>query len=376
MKQLKLSLIGFFSALAVCGAETKPYWFEVEYLQSNGRQYVDTGVKAATNVTTTVSYAYLGLVPGSERLDMIGGARSKAGNVSRYYPVSLLGGVCKERYVFGHPTFTRDFPRATRREVVFNDAARRVWVDGTCVGTFTNAYQEIDRTMLIFAANSEKGADWFSASRIWRYAIARAGKPVRDFVPVVDFSGEPCFYDRVSGALFRNAGRGRLTAGPIRSSEISFNLAGRGDLKDGLCVLPCFITPPAMTRYVLDAETAKTYDLAVRPNGICLVAKDATAATTAVWTGAAHDGNPENPANWCCRNATGQVLTGTVPCDRTVIEVTGETTLQAPTNRNLAFATLVLKGPITLAADCDWRAFGPLTLPATLDRKGHKLYHE
>ena len=41
-----------------------------------------------------------------------------------------------------------------------------------------------------------------------------AGVLVRDLIPVLDWSDVACMYDRVSGALFYNAGEGDFVAGP------------------------------------------------------------------------------------------------------------------------------------------------------------------
>jgi len=41
------------------------------------------------------------------------------------------------------------------------------------------------------------------------------GELVRDFVPVLDDNDVPCMYDKVSKTLFYNAGTGSFTAGPL-----------------------------------------------------------------------------------------------------------------------------------------------------------------
>lgn len=380
MRRLVLSLVG---ACGLCGlaAVELPYWYEVEYIEAYGQQYVDTEIVPGTNVETRVGYQYLQPVDKSIRLDMIGGARSTSDGKTRYYPASLNGSLTQERYVFGTQTLTEAFAAATRHEVVFNDGQRRVWLDGRELGTLTDPLTGCTKTMLVFAANSEKGPDWFACARVWHYDIWKGREPVRSLIPVVDKKGEACFYDRVSNRLFRNAGTGTLTAGPIAVPCVKIDLSGRTDLDqaDQMRILAFNAAPAATTSFELDPQTAKYYFLVLRWDGVYLMNRlrwsSFRSAKTATWIGAAKDGNPENPDNWLCRDAKCSRMTHKLPCETTTICVTGETSLQAPPDKNLAFASLKLSGTIRLMSDCDWRGFGWIVLPrdVKLELNGHRL---
>ena len=102
-------------------------------------------------------------------------------------------------------------------------------------------------------------------------------------------------------------------------------------------------------------------------------------AEFAWWTGDGNDGNPTNPDNWRCVNASGGEIEDGLPSSTTIIYLGGDTaseiTIQPPSGYALAPSGCVVSN-CTLAADCDWRAFGTLEIAAgcTVNLNGHKLY--
>ena len=57
---------------------------------------------------------------------------------------------------------------------------------------------------------------------------------------------------------------------------------------------------------------------------------DVSSPITALWTGAGRAGDLSDPANWTCRNADGDVISGAVPASYTVVTVDGETAFTIP----------------------------------------------
>ena len=102
-------------------------------------------------------------------------------------------------------------------------------------------------------------------------------------------------------------------------------------------------------------------------------------AEFAWWTGAGNDGDPANPENWTCVNASGDEIEDGLPSSSTIVYLGGDTasaiTLQPSSQYALAPSGCVVSN-CTLAADCDWRTFGTLEVASgcTLNLNGHKLY--
>ena len=97
-------------------------------------------------------------------------------------------------------------------------------------------------------------------------------------------------------------------------------------------------------------------------------------AEFAWWTGLGNDGNPENPANWACTNAAGNVIADGLPSSPTTVFLSGDVSVQTPSGYSLTPYRLFVKD-CTLTADSDMRGFGPIEIVSgcTLNLNGHKL---
>lgn len=106
-----------------------------------------------------------------------------------------------------------------------------------------------------------------------------------------------------------------------------------------------------------------------------LVQPVATEPATAEWTNTLEDRDLTKPANWICRNAAGTVLEGALPTARTVVQLSGSTSLSVPPSATLTCARVAFTGNVTLVEDCDWRGLGAIVIPygVTLDVNGHTL---
>ena len=312
-------------------------WYLVEYLESTGTQYVDTGLPAKTNTQTDVGYQYQYVGSQWANGDMISGVQSP----SRYYTVSLRGTAArKEGNIYGADELTKTYPEFYRHELCFNDAKRNVVLDGELFGKFTAVFTNSPRSVFIFAGQTSKGAAaWNSKARIWHYDVSEGGTPLRKLIPAVDTNGVACFHDLVSSSNYYNKGTGDFKVGRIISAEVPLDLSARTDIAAGLNVLPFEVRPSYGTVFKLDETTAATYATEVRSDGVYLVDK----------------------------NSAGDAAR--------VIEVTGETAIQLKEGEMPVCSSIVLSGIVTLTADCDWRGLGTVVVPdgVIIDLHGHDL---
>ncbi len=134
---------------------------------------------------------------------------------------------------------------------------------------------------------------------------------------------------------------------------------------------------PDEVTFQFDAETAQSgIQPVVTDTGLFYgVDPDSTLAEYAWWTGAANDGNPENPGNWTCKNVAGNTIENGLPGEITTVKVTGPLDLQVPVGSTVTCEVFDVN-VCQLTADCDWRGIDKLTLDAEskLDLNGHKLY--
>lgn len=312
-------------------------WYLVEYLESTGTQYVDTGLPAHTNTQTDVGYQYWYGDSQWANGAMISGVQSP----SRYYTVSMRSTAARqEGHIYGADEVKRTYPEFYRHELCFNDARRNVILDGNLLGSFTAAFTNSTRSVFIFAGQTSKGAaSWNSKARIWHYDISEDGTPLRKFIPAVDTNGVACFHDLLSSSNYYNKGTGDFKVGRIISEEVPLDLSARTDLAVGLNVLPFEVRPSYGTVFKLDETTAATYATEVRSDGVYLVDK----------------------------NSAGDAAR--------VIEVKGETAIQLKEGEMPVCSSIVLSGMVTLTADCDWRGLGTIVVPdgVIIDLHGHDL---
>ena len=197
--------------LPALGVDT--YDYEVEYLESTGGQYIDTGIVPDYNTTVKATYEYVSLISSGN--DMLIGVRTTSAQGTRYYPVALEGTLLKERYVLSTTVRRKEHLVPARHEIVFNDENHKVFVDNVEIGSLDKDFtEESTRTCWLFGGNSEGSAHWFAAGRIYECQILTNNVLARSFKPVVDGNGEACMFDEVEQKLYRNGGTGAFTAGP------------------------------------------------------------------------------------------------------------------------------------------------------------------
>ena len=207
-----MAAVAASAMLPASAADT--YACRVQYLESSGTQYIDTGIVPTWDTMFTATYEYLSTVSGSGNYDMIAGVRTTGAGSTRYYPISLNGSLLKERYVFSSKVKSKTHLARASHTIVFNDENHHVIVDGDDLGAFTDQLSSSTRTCWLFGANSEGNDHWYSNARIYECTLVTNGVPARTYIPVVDEDGEACMFDEVEQKLYRNQGTGSFTAGP------------------------------------------------------------------------------------------------------------------------------------------------------------------
>ena len=323
-------------------------WYFVEYIQSSGTQYIDTGVIPARGTSFAAKYEYISMVQGSVECDMIAGVNSNGG---AYYPVGIdyskrtqgADVIRYERYVTPGTTLYLTQPTRTSHSVLFNDSSYRVFVDGAYLGVMSKFTKTLAHPCHLFAYNASGTASSPSAARNFGCEFRNSGTLLAEFIPAVAKDGNgaalPCMYNNYAGTNHLNQGTGAFTTGRIVSPVVPLDLSERTDLAAGLKVFDFTVRPSYGTVFTLDAATAADYDAQVLSDGVYLAAKGAGGAA----------------AN--------------------VITVTGSTSAQFKAGEMPTCASVVLFDKVTLAADCDWTGLGTLVIPdgVTIDLAGHDL---
>lgn len=180
----------------------------VEYIQSSGTQYIDTGFKPNNN-TRVVMDCVLGSVPASTTVAYFGGRESAdANNYAFMWVTDCLRSDYNNSYAQTWPISAGQ--EGNRR--VIDKNKETTTVDGTSQ-SYTNTTFQSPVNMLLLANNNNGTVQWKSPMALYSCKIYDNGTLIRDFRPCLDPDGVACLYDRATKEYYYNAGTGVFTAG-------------------------------------------------------------------------------------------------------------------------------------------------------------------
>lgn len=183
---------------------------ELEYLQSSGTQYIDTGFKP--NHDTRVICK--GCLDVDESAQWLFGARHSASQAnfgfctykSKYYAYYNTSGKAFDTSLNTSGILTVDCNKNTA-ELTANGMTDTVTASLTINKTF-----ECDYPLVLFACNT-RGTISAASAVIYSCKIYDDGVLVRDYIPCKNASGAAGFYDVVNGVFYPNSGSGSFIEG-------------------------------------------------------------------------------------------------------------------------------------------------------------------
>ena len=194
------------------GWEKSPY-IRIEYLESTGTQWIDTGFlfKQSENITLFTQIEFIG-------------------NSNRYVICTSLNGLSNLEfaleinsartrvYINGSNFFGTSITGNTKYEIEFRNTPLKstFLLDNQTVISYTNTFSDITPSLRLF---KDHRSGVFGNVKIYYFQIYDNNILVRDFIPVLDDDGVPCMYDLVEGKFYYNAGTGQFVAGPIIGGE-------------------------------------------------------------------------------------------------------------------------------------------------------------
>ena len=193
-----------------------PYDAEVEYLESDGTQYIDTGIlgKESIKLYARFNYPNASSATGSGRL-----FGSRQTSLSNAFAVGISSGIvaANNNKMFvcfdSQPYYIIDavFDINTWHEISFG--ASDIELDGLSYGSqYTSTPFTTPQTLKLFGFDND-GTLRYGRVRVSSYKIWDGTTLLQDLVPVRK-NGVGYMYDRVSGQLFGNDGTGNFIIGP------------------------------------------------------------------------------------------------------------------------------------------------------------------
>ena len=177
----------------------------VEYIQSSGTQYIDTGRKLTQDSDITIDFSIVGEI---NRSAGIFGSRQSASknNLTLFQnaDVKVLSGdfseYQKHRFTAAS-SLERTKIRMNKSGVWINDILKKSWSDVADFETPTNG--------LIFDVGNNNWSGNKAVMRLYSYTDGDA----QQLVPCLDANGVPCLYDLIGKTALYNQGAGSFTWG-------------------------------------------------------------------------------------------------------------------------------------------------------------------
>ena len=173
---------------------------QLEYIESSGMQYVDTGAKPDQTYTLEVQFQT---------------AQTSAGGiaVSDENWQSNGFGIWCNAVAFGNQT-SQDVTLNGSEVITAKLSQAGLVVNGETVWTPTAATFTAAANMTIMALNRNGSISERCSGRLYYAKLTSSGTLIRDFLPCKNASGTVGLYDTVEGQFYANAGTGSFAAGP------------------------------------------------------------------------------------------------------------------------------------------------------------------
>lgn len=186
-------------------------YVRIEYIESTGTQYIDTGFKPNQDTRIVMEY----MVTTYDAEGWIFGAR-----YSSYGLLYTANRAIRSDYAseLNGPNLRNGFYN-DKLKVDKNKNKTTVYDSNEFVlANLTNpsaTFQTGYNLLICGLSNNGTPAIFPANMRVYSFQLYDNGILVRDFIPVLDQNDTSCLYDKVSKTLFYNAGTGDFIAGPM-----------------------------------------------------------------------------------------------------------------------------------------------------------------
>lgn len=191
----------------------------VNYIESTGEQYINTGYTANNNTSINITFQTKNVSEITENESLFG---ARASSSSRHNGVTI--GSNHNLYV-GYNVYSRDtgFAMADNTQYNIEKYHQYCTINGQLLTTFANTTFTTPGPMYIFAMD-QSGATFMSSIKLYYFSIVDNLNTARTFLPCYRNSdNKPGLYDTVNDVFYTNQGTGEFLIGdPIKNTQIYY----------------------------------------------------------------------------------------------------------------------------------------------------------
>lgn len=204
-----IEVVQYNQSIDIPWRDWTPGFKQVEYLESTGTQYIDTGIYLSDNVEVACDLQYAST----------GTSNYIFGNFSRAGAYVLFGTMEKGGNYSGSLFWLVTGDRSSGCSADVNQTDRlfveikdnTAFINGNEVYFVETNSLSIgeEKTLALFARNHKtNGLLPVRGARMWSFVISYGGQISNEFVPCLDETGSPCMYDTVTRKAYYNRGSG------------------------------------------------------------------------------------------------------------------------------------------------------------------------
>lgn len=191
---------------------------ELEYIQSSGTQYINTGWDPTTQTKTV-----LDLKITETANAVVFGSKVEYGDRQKQYFVYAMPAASRfeANYFYRTEANLLNLTDYKQRGILTFDQEALSFNGSTAALNYTHSAESVSAPIYLFGYNLDGSANSLIKMILYSCQIYEAGTLVRNFVPCSDPSGTIGLYDLVTNAFFANAGTGTFTAGPEAGGSVT-----------------------------------------------------------------------------------------------------------------------------------------------------------
>lgn len=210
---------------------------KLEYIQSSGTQYIDTGFKP--NQDTRVVCEVGGYSIADNSATNLFGARTSTSS-SDQFSFNIAGSTnYRSDYYNSRVGYSTELSFSGKIHIDKNKNVCSIESDGTTYtvtntqGTFQTPFN-----LFIFGENRNGSVHSIPNVKLYYFKLYDNGVLIRDFIPCKNASGVAGLWDDVNSVFYQNAGSGTFTAGPevVGSNRVLVDAKGY-DAKSGTVLI-------------------------------------------------------------------------------------------------------------------------------------------
>ena len=180
---------------------------KVNYIESTGTQYIDTGVKLNQDSKVEMEIAL------AEGMTNIFGSRTSATQNNFTIVFASSTGVMMDFQNYSNNRLSVDIPVSLDSPIYYSISKDELKIGDTVKAVQNYSSFETPQTAYIFDISGNPWIKTKAKGRLYYCKIYDGNTLVRDFVPVIDGSNIACLYDKVEKKCYYNAGTGTFSYG-------------------------------------------------------------------------------------------------------------------------------------------------------------------